>query len=113
MQVAPSRAIDLPLRALFWKERDGKVWLTHNDTFYVQQRRNVPAELPPKYCLCERAVSRSCGITLVQLAQLAGAQQHEGDVIVLRSIANTPVEIQHYGVQQHGWRHHYVRVQHR
>jgi len=32
---------------LFWKERDGKGWLTHNDTFYVQQRRNVPAELPP------------------------------------------------------------------
>jgi uncharacterized protein (DUF302 family) len=47
MQAAPSIAIDLPLKALFWEDGDGKVWLTYNDPAYLQQRHNVPAELLP------------------------------------------------------------------
>jgi uncharacterized protein (DUF302 family) len=47
MQAAPSIAIDLPLKALFWEDADGKVWLTYNDPAYLQQRHNVPAELLP------------------------------------------------------------------
>ncbi len=47
MQAAPSLAIDLPLKALFWQDADGKVWLTYNDPSYLQQRHNFPAELLP------------------------------------------------------------------
>jgi uncharacterized protein (DUF302 family) len=47
MQAAPSIAIDLPLKALFWEDADGGVWLTYNDPAYLQHRHNVPAELLP------------------------------------------------------------------
>jgi len=47
MQAAPSVAIDLPLKALFWQDAEGKVWLTYNDPLYLQQRHNVPQELLP------------------------------------------------------------------
>jgi uncharacterized protein (DUF302 family) len=45
MQAAPTVAIDLPLKALFWEDADGKVWLTYNDPAYLQQRHNFPADL--------------------------------------------------------------------
>jgi uncharacterized protein (DUF302 family) len=47
MQAAPTVAIDLPLKALFWEDADGKVWLTYNDPQYLQKRHNFPAELLP------------------------------------------------------------------
>lgn len=47
MQAAPTVAIDLPLKALFWEDADGRVWLTYNDPAYLQQRHNVPADLVP------------------------------------------------------------------
>jgi len=47
MQAAPTVAIDLPLKALFWEDADGKAWLTYNDPQYLQQRHNFPAELLP------------------------------------------------------------------
>ena len=47
MQAAPSVAIDLPLKALFWQDVEGKVWLSYNDPSYLQQRHNFPAELLP------------------------------------------------------------------
>jgi uncharacterized protein (DUF302 family) len=47
MQAAPTVAIDLPLKALFWEDADGKVWLTCNDPAYLQNRHNFPAELLP------------------------------------------------------------------
>ena len=47
MQAAPTIAIDLPLKALFWEDAEGKVWLTYNDPAYLQQRHNVPPELLP------------------------------------------------------------------
>ena len=45
MQAAPTVAIDLPLKALFWEDADGKVWLTYNDPAYLQQRHGFPADL--------------------------------------------------------------------
>ncbi len=47
MQASPTLAIDLPLKALFWQNADGKVWLTYNDPAYLQQRHGIPAELLP------------------------------------------------------------------
>src|SRR5271166_1439259 len=47
MQAAPTLAIDLPLKALFWEDAEGKSWLTYNDPAYLQQRHRVPPELLP------------------------------------------------------------------
>ena len=47
MQSAPTSAIDLPLKALFSEDADGKVWLTYNDPSYLQHRHNFPADLLP------------------------------------------------------------------
>jgi uncharacterized protein (DUF302 family) len=47
MQAAPTVAVDLPLKALFWEDADSKVWLTYNDPAYLQQRHGFPAELLP------------------------------------------------------------------
>lgn len=60
MQAAPSAAIDLPLKALFWQDAEGKVWLTYNDPEYLRRRHNIPAELLPNIAgvraLFEKAV---------------------------------------------------------
>ncbi len=47
MQASPTAAIDLPLKALFWQDAEGKVWLTYNDPAYLQQRHGIPMELLP------------------------------------------------------------------
>jgi len=47
MQASPTLAIDLPLKALFWEDAEGKVWLTYNDPAYLQHRHDVPQELLP------------------------------------------------------------------
>jgi uncharacterized protein (DUF302 family) len=47
MQAAPTVAIDLPLKALFWEDAEGKVWLTYNDPAYLQQRHGFPPALLP------------------------------------------------------------------
>lgn len=45
MQMAPTVAIDLPLKALVWQDGDGKVWLTYNDPAYLQHRHGFPEQL--------------------------------------------------------------------
>jgi uncharacterized protein (DUF302 family) len=45
MLASPTVAIDLPLKALIWQDADGKVWLSHNSSEYLQQRHNIPPEL--------------------------------------------------------------------
>lgn len=45
MQAAPTVAIDLPLKALFWEDAEGRAWLTYNDAGYLQSRHGFPAEL--------------------------------------------------------------------
>ena len=47
MQAAPTVAIDLPLKALFWEDADGRARLSYNDPAYLQQRHNLPADLLP------------------------------------------------------------------
>jgi uncharacterized protein (DUF302 family) len=47
MQAAPTVAIDLPLKALFWEDAEGKAWLAYNDPAYLQQRHGFPVELLP------------------------------------------------------------------
>jgi len=45
MLVAPSIAIDLPLKVLVWQDAAGAVWISFNDPAYLQARHNVPSEL--------------------------------------------------------------------
>jgi uncharacterized protein (DUF302 family) len=45
MVVAPSLAIDLPMKALVAEDGDGKVWVTYNSPDYLRERHGVPEEL--------------------------------------------------------------------
>jgi uncharacterized protein (DUF302 family) len=45
MLASPTLAIDLPLKALVWRDAGGKVWLSYNSPEYLQQRHNLPPEL--------------------------------------------------------------------
>jgi uncharacterized protein (DUF302 family) len=45
MVVAPTIAIDLPLKALVSEDESGKVWVSYNSPEYLQQRHGVPEEL--------------------------------------------------------------------
>lgn len=33
--------IDLPMKALAWKDKDGQVWLTYNDPSYIAKRHGI------------------------------------------------------------------------
>jgi uncharacterized protein (DUF302 family) len=44
MNSSPSIAIDLPLKALAWEDRSGKVWLSYNSPEYLQQRHDLKEE---------------------------------------------------------------------
>ncbi len=41
MQCGRSMGIDLPLKALIWKDDDGKVWLVYNDPAYLGERHRL------------------------------------------------------------------------
>jgi uncharacterized protein (DUF302 family) len=45
MLVAPSIAIDLPLKILVWEDGQGKVWVSYNSPGYLQSRHGLPQEL--------------------------------------------------------------------
>ncbi len=42
MQCQQSVAIDLPQKALIWKDAQGTVWISYNDPRYLQSRHNIP-----------------------------------------------------------------------
>ncbi len=45
MIASPSIAIDLPLKLLVWEDATAKVWISYNDSAYLQARHGVPPEL--------------------------------------------------------------------
>ncbi len=45
MVVAPSVAIDLPLKVLAWEDAAGQTWLSYNAPEYLQSRHGFPTEL--------------------------------------------------------------------
>jgi uncharacterized protein (DUF302 family) len=53
MVTSPTIAIDLPLKALVWRDTEGKVWLSRNSSEYLRQRHNVPKELVQKISSAE------------------------------------------------------------
>ena len=60
MVAQPTAAIDLPLKALAWEDKDGKVWLTYNTSTLLCQRHGVPdylvSNLQPVETLLEATV---------------------------------------------------------
>ena len=60
MLASPSVAIDLPLKALVWQDKDGKVWLSYNSPAYLKQRHSIPDNLLPNIAgieaICAQAV---------------------------------------------------------
>jgi uncharacterized protein (DUF302 family) len=44
----PTAAIDLPMKALAWEDKDGKVWFAYNSPELLHERHGVPVELTSK-----------------------------------------------------------------
>jgi uncharacterized protein (DUF302 family) len=44
MIASPSIAIDLPLNLLIWEDQNDKVWISHNESAYLQTRHGVPTQ---------------------------------------------------------------------
>jgi uncharacterized protein (DUF302 family) len=63
MVASPTAAIDLPLKALAWRDADGNVWLSYNSPEYLAERHSIPSHLLRNIAgirdLCEEAVIRS------------------------------------------------------
>jgi uncharacterized protein (DUF302 family) len=45
MIAEPTIGIDLPLKAMAWEDRDGKVWLSYNAPEYLQDRFSISEDL--------------------------------------------------------------------
>ncbi|MDD9303225.1 MAG: DUF302 domain-containing protein [Desulfobacter sp.] len=50
MKCQQSIAIDLPQKALIWKDENNKVWISYNDPRYLQKRHKMSG--------CEKAISK-------------------------------------------------------
>ena len=48
MQVAPTAALDLPLKVLVWQDRSERVWMSCNSVKFLQSRHEIPLELLQK-----------------------------------------------------------------
>ena len=47
MNCGQTVAIDLPQKALFWQDADGKSWLSYNDPSYLQERHQLDNKCAP------------------------------------------------------------------
>ena len=45
MIAEPTIGIDLPLKAMAWEDREGKVWLSYNSPEYLQDRFSIGEDL--------------------------------------------------------------------
>jgi uncharacterized protein (DUF302 family) len=45
MVASPLLALDLPLKVLVWRDRDGRVLVSYNATSYLARRHDVPEDL--------------------------------------------------------------------
>jgi len=50
MKCQQTIAIDLPQKALVWKDKNNKVWISYNDMRYLEKRHDVKN--------CEKAISK-------------------------------------------------------
>lgn len=54
MKCQQSMAIDLPQKALIWKDENDKVWISHNDLMFMQKRHDIQG--------CEKVITKVSGI---------------------------------------------------
>ena len=54
MKCQQSMAIDLPQKALIWKDENDKVWISHNDLRFMQKRHDIQG--------CEKVIAKVSGI---------------------------------------------------
>ncbi len=53
MKCAQSTGVDLPQKALVWKDQEGTVWLSYNDPSYLAQRHQISG--------CDKVLSKVTG----------------------------------------------------
>ena len=58
MLVAPSVAIDLPLKILIWEDIHGKVWVSYNSPAYLQARHGLPPGLMQAIAVVETLATK-------------------------------------------------------
>jgi uncharacterized protein (DUF302 family) len=60
MVASPGLALDLPLKALVWKDVEGSVWLSYNSPEFLRERHGIPDDLVQNIAgirsICEQAV---------------------------------------------------------
>ena len=65
MNCQQSVAIDLPQKALIWKDREGKTWISYNNPRYLGKRHNISE--------CEEVISKIekalAGITKIAISK--------------------------------------------
>ena len=61
MVVKPPAAIDLPMKALAWEDKEGNVWLTYNSSQLLQERHGVPADLVARLDPVEKLLEQAVG----------------------------------------------------
>jgi uncharacterized protein (DUF302 family) len=59
MLVAPTAALDLPLKVLVWQDRSERVWMSYNSVDFLQSRHEIPAELLQKISVVESIVDEA------------------------------------------------------
>jgi uncharacterized protein (DUF302 family) len=59
MLVAPSIAIDLPLKILVWQDAAGKVWVSYNSPEYLKIRHGLPPELLANIAVVEALAGKA------------------------------------------------------
>lgn len=61
MQVAPSSAMDLPLKVLVSQDAVGAVWVSYNSPGYLAERHGIPKELLKNIAGIEQLVAKAAG----------------------------------------------------
>jgi uncharacterized protein (DUF302 family) len=59
MLAAPSVALDLPLKILVAEDAAGTTWISYNDSAFLQERHNFPAELLPSLAVIGGLVAKA------------------------------------------------------
>ena len=45
MEIEPLAALDLPLKAIAWEDREGRAWLSYNKSEYIIDRYSLPGSM--------------------------------------------------------------------
>jgi uncharacterized protein (DUF302 family) len=60
MVASPGLALDLPLKALVWKDVEGSVWLSYNSPEFLRERHGIPDDLVQNIAgirsICEQTI---------------------------------------------------------